>query len=99
MSVLSLMFSEAFDIAVRDLAAAERHGWAVAGPEAYPLVLRINPGHGGAAAIGMGTKSSSRAVSGQSPSSWPRKTAAAAKTVVAAASGELTVRLSWVRRR
>ena len=41
---MSLMFSEAFEINVRDLDAAERHGWPVAGPEAYPLVLRINPG-------------------------------------------------------
>ena len=44
MSALSLMFSEAFEIPVRDLDAAERHGWPVAGPEAYPLVIRINPG-------------------------------------------------------
>ena len=43
-SGLSLMYSEAFEISVRDLDAAEREGWPVAGPEAYPLVLRINPG-------------------------------------------------------
>jgi hypothetical protein len=24
--------------------AAEKHGWTVAGPEAYPMVIRINPG-------------------------------------------------------
>jgi hypothetical protein len=44
MSALSLMFSEAFEIPVRDLDATERYGWPVAGPEAYPLVIRINPG-------------------------------------------------------
>ena len=44
MSALSMMYSEAFEIPVRDLDAQERHGWPVAGPEAYPLVLRVNPG-------------------------------------------------------
>ena len=44
MSSLSVLFSEAFEIPVRDLDAAERHAWPVAGPEAYPLVLRVNPG-------------------------------------------------------
>jgi hypothetical protein len=44
MSAVSMMFSEAFEISTRDLDAAEQHGWAVAGPEAYPLVLHINPG-------------------------------------------------------
>ncbi len=43
-SALSLMYSEAFEIAVRDLDAAEREDWAVASPEAYPLVMRVNPG-------------------------------------------------------
>ena len=98
MSVLSLMFSEAFDIAVRDLAAAERHGWAVAGPEAYPLVLRINPGMAVRPPLAWELKlleGCLRAI----PEFLAEKTAAAAKTVVAAASGELTVRLSWVRRR
>ncbi len=44
MSGLSMMYSEAFEIATRDLDAAAKHGWPVAGPEAYPMVLRINPG-------------------------------------------------------
>jgi tetratricopeptide (TPR) repeat protein len=43
-SGLSVTYGEAFDIAPRDLDAAERHGWTVAGPEAYPCVMRINPG-------------------------------------------------------
>ncbi len=29
---------------VRDLDAAEQLGWQVAGPEAYPFVVRISPG-------------------------------------------------------
>ena len=38
---LSLMFSEAFEIAVPDLVASEKLGWALAGPEAYPLMIGI----------------------------------------------------------
>lgn len=45
MSALSLMYSEAFELPVVDLDAAEQHGWALGGPEAYPLVLQINPGY------------------------------------------------------
>jgi tetratricopeptide (TPR) repeat protein len=44
MSALSLMFGEAFEMPVRDLDAAEKYCWPVAGPEAYPLVIRVNPG-------------------------------------------------------
>jgi tetratricopeptide (TPR) repeat protein len=44
MSALSMMFSEAFEISTRDLDAADKRGWPVAGPEAYPLVLHIIPG-------------------------------------------------------
>jgi tetratricopeptide (TPR) repeat protein len=44
MSALSLMYSEAFEMPVGDLDAAEKFGWPVAGPEAYPLVIKINPG-------------------------------------------------------
>ena len=44
MSALSMMFSEAFEMSFRDLDAAEKHGWTVAGPEAYPMVIRVNPG-------------------------------------------------------
>lgn len=44
MSALSMLFSEAFEISTRDLDAAQKYGWPVVGPEAYPLVLHINPG-------------------------------------------------------
>ncbi|MCC6125258.1 MAG: hypothetical protein IT426_09870 [Pirellulales bacterium] len=44
MSGLSLMFCEAFEVSTRDIDAAEKHGWPLAGPEAYPLVIRVNPG-------------------------------------------------------
>ncbi len=43
-SGLSVLFGEAFDIAVRDLDAAEKHAWPVASAEAYPMIIRMNPG-------------------------------------------------------
>jgi len=43
-SSLGLTFGEAFEIAVQDLNAAEKYNWPVAGPEAYPCAVRINPG-------------------------------------------------------
>ncbi len=43
-SALSVTYGEAFDIAAEDADAAEEHGWPIAGPEAYPCVLRVNPG-------------------------------------------------------
>ncbi len=41
---LSVMYGEAFEIPIADLDAAERHGWPVAGPEAYPNPIYVNPG-------------------------------------------------------
>ncbi len=43
-SAISVTFNEAFDVPVADLEAAEKHGWPVAGPEAYPCAMRVNPG-------------------------------------------------------
>ncbi len=44
MSALSVQFGEAFDIPNLDLYHAEKYGWPVAGPEAYPMIMRVNPG-------------------------------------------------------
>jgi hypothetical protein len=41
---LAVYYGEAFDFPATDLNDLERLGWQVAGPEAYPTVLRINPG-------------------------------------------------------
>ena len=41
---LSVMFGEAFEAPIADLDAAMRHGWAVAGDEAYPNPIYVNPG-------------------------------------------------------
>jgi len=41
---LSVMYGEAFEIPIADLDAAERHGWPVVSPEAYPNPVYVNPG-------------------------------------------------------
>jgi len=43
-SAISVTYGEPFDVAPEDLDAAEANRWEVAGPEAYPCVLRVNPG-------------------------------------------------------
>ena len=43
-SAISVTYGEAFEIAPEDLDAVEELGWPTAGPEAYPCVLRVNPG-------------------------------------------------------
>ncbi len=43
-SSLAVTFGEEFEMAAADADAADRLGWPVAAPEAYPHVLRIEPG-------------------------------------------------------
>lgn len=43
-SAISATFGEIFEIAPQDLDAAERYGWPIAGPEAYPVFMRVDPG-------------------------------------------------------
>jgi tetratricopeptide (TPR) repeat protein len=43
-SGLSVLFGEEFEMPIHDLEAAEEHRWPIAGPEAYPHAMRINPG-------------------------------------------------------
>ena len=96
MSVLSLMFSEAFEIPVRDLNAVEKHGWPVAGPEAYPLVLRVNPGRAVRPPLAWELElleGCLRAI----PDFLTQRDSALWKAVPVA-SGELTLRLAWVAR-
>ncbi|MBL8825822.1 MAG: hypothetical protein JNM18_02475, partial [Planctomycetaceae bacterium] len=38
----SVMFAEAFHLSARDVDAIERHGWNLAGPEAYPFAVCIS---------------------------------------------------------
>ncbi|HUY32369.1 MAG TPA: hypothetical protein VMV69_06280 [Pirellulales bacterium] len=43
-SGILLSFSEGFETPIRDVNAAEEHGWPLAAPEAYPCVIRLSPG-------------------------------------------------------
>ena len=43
-SAISVIFDEKYDMPFDDLDAIEEHGWSVAGSEAYPLAIRVNPG-------------------------------------------------------
>jgi len=43
-SAVSMTYGEPFELAAKDLDAVEQHGWPIAGPEAYPFVMRVNPG-------------------------------------------------------
>ena len=43
-SAISVTYGEAFDLAPQDLDEAQKHSWPIAGSEAYPCVLRVNPG-------------------------------------------------------
>jgi tetratricopeptide (TPR) repeat protein len=38
-AAVSMLFSEAFEVPLADMLAAERHHWELAGPEAYPFIL------------------------------------------------------------
>ena len=41
---LTLLFGDETEISVLDLEAVRRHGWEVAGPEAYPSIFRKERG-------------------------------------------------------
>jgi len=41
---LAVMYGEAFEISARDHDVIERAGFDIAGPEAWPLVIRMEPG-------------------------------------------------------
>ncbi len=93
-SGMSLMYSEAFEISLRDLDAAERQGWPVAGPEAYPLVLRINPGMAVRPPLAWELElleGCLRAI----PPFLTRAERTSARMAVPVSSGELTLELAW----
>ncbi|HPM79298.1 MAG TPA: hypothetical protein PLF81_01295 [Candidatus Anammoximicrobium sp.] len=93
-SGMSLMYSEAFEISVRDLDAAEREDWPVAGPEAYPLVLRINPGMAVRPPLAWELEileGCLRAV----PPFLARAERTPARMTVPVSTGELTLELTW----
>jgi len=93
-SGLSVIYSEAFEISIRDLDAAEREGWPVAGPEAYPLVLHINPGMAVRPPLAWELElleGCLRAV----PPFLARSERTPARMTVPISTGELTLALAW----
>jgi len=95
-SALSVMYSEPFEIAVRDLDAAESNGWPVAGPEAYPMILRVNPGMAVRPPLAWElelTEACLRAL----PVFVTRGTKTPARMTVPIATGELDLELTWVQ--
>jgi hypothetical protein len=94
MAALSLMFSEAFELPVRDLDAAARHGWPVAGPEAYPLVIHVNPGCAVRPPLGWELALLEGCL--RMIPEFLAQNGGVMERTVTAASGELTVRMSWV---
>jgi len=95
-SGLSVMFGEPFEISVRDLDAAEKNGWPIAGPEAYPLIVRINPGMAVRPPLAWElelTEACLRAI----PGFLRREANTEARMVVPTSSGELDVSLSWLQ--
>jgi hypothetical protein len=94
-SALSLMYGEAFEIPIRDLDAAEQYGWAVAGPEAYPLAMRVNPGMAVRPPLAWEMElleGCLRAV----PKFIARERSTPVKMDVPTATGELRLELSWL---
>jgi hypothetical protein len=94
MSALSMMFSEPFEISTRDLDAAEKHGWTVAGPEAYPMVIHINPGPSVRSPLAWELELLEGCLR-TIPEFLAEKNTSESKAV-AVASGALALRLSWV---
>ncbi len=93
-SSLSVTFGEAFEMPVKDLEAAEKRGWPVAGPQAYPWPIRVNPGRAVRPALAweLGLlEACMRAI----PELVAQKGESVA-TTVRAASGDVELRLSWL---
>jgi len=96
MSTISVTFDEEFDMAPADLDAAEQFGWPVAGPEAYPSAMRVNPGVAVRAPLAWELElleGCLRAVPGfvRTKGDEPQR------YTVPVISGELPLVLSWVR--
>ena len=95
-SGMSITYGEAFEIAIRDLDAAEKHGWPVAGPEAYPSIFRVNPGMAVRPPLAWElelTEACLRAIPGflkRQPTTTP------ARLVIPVANGELNLELAWL---
>jgi hypothetical protein len=95
-SGLSVIFSEAFEISVRDLDAAEQNGWPVAGPEAYPLAFRVNPGMAVRPPLAWELELAEACLRAL-PAYLQRPERTPARMTVPVASRELTLELAWLK--
>jgi hypothetical protein len=93
-SAISVTFGEAFEIAVRDLDAAEQLQWPVASPDAYPCAMRINPGRTVRPPLVWELELLEGCL--RAVPKFVRSTEPSATCHVPAAGGQLTLRLSWV---
>lgn len=93
-SAISLTFGEAFEIAPRDLDAAEELGWPIAGSEAYPSAMRVSPGM----AMRTPLKWELELLEGclRAIPEFLGQSANSLQTTVPSASGTLTLQLSWM---
>ena len=94
MTGLSLMFGEAFEIAPRDLDAAERFGWPIAAPEAHPFAIWVNPGPNVRPPLAWELELITAALRAI-PRFLADKPATPFAATVSLTSGERTVTLSW----
>ena len=91
---LSIMYGEPFEISVRDLDMAERKGWPIAAPEAYPIIVRINPGMAVRPPLAWELQLAEACLRAL-PCFLAREVATPARMVVPTADGELDLELSW----
>ncbi len=92
---LSIMYGEPFEIAVRDLDAAEKHDWPIAAPEGYPIIVRMNPGMAIRPPLGWELELAEaclRAI----PCFVNREVRTAARMMVPTAGGDLDLDVSWL---
>lgn len=93
-SALSFSFGEEFELAPRDLDAAEQNAWPVAGPEAYPCAMRVKPG----AAVRPPLAWELELLEGclRAIPDFLTEEATSQRKTVPVTSGELELRLSWL---
>jgi hypothetical protein len=93
-SAITVTFGEAFEMPIRDVDAAERNGWPLVSPDAYPCAMRVNPGRTVRPLLAWELElleGSLRAI----PDFVAEEVWESVRTVPAAA-GELTLQLAWV---
>jgi tetratricopeptide (TPR) repeat protein len=98
MTATSVTFGDETEVPINDLEAAREQGWKVAGPEAYPAVVHVDPGmrmrQPSAGELGL-LEACLRAVP-DFVKRRPQEDPTREEVRVPAAAGEVTLGLSWV---